>query len=118
MGITDLGGVDVCTSILRLTLRSSFRVTSSLCRWATCRGTLPLPVVTVCFAASMLSASPKKRIVTVGITLVALRTVAEALHSSVNSDECEDWDDDKNNKERQPKDDSFNDKFDDYDDRV
>ena len=58
-------------------------VLSYVCRWATCRGALPQPIVVFLLGASALSAPRRKKVMTLVITLLAIRTVAEALHGYV-----------------------------------
>ncbi len=78
-----------------LALKSAFTTTLALlsycCRWASCRGSLPQPIVVFVLAASGVCAPRKKRLMTMTITLLALRTLAEALHGYVNGNE--DWED-------------------------
>ena len=75
-------------------LKSSFQYSiafmSQICRWASCRGSLPQPIVVFFLAASALSAPRNRKLLTVSITLVLLRTLAEVLHGYVDND----WDDD------------------------
>jgi len=92
LSFTAGSSVNICTTIFKLTFQYSIAFFSQLCRWASCRGSLPQPIVVFFLAASALSAPRRRRLVTVGITLIALRTLAEALHGYVNYDEG--WEDD------------------------
>jgi len=76
------------TSILYLSFKFFFVFLSSLCRWASCRGSLPQPIVVFSLFASLLSAPRKKRWMIVGLTLIVLRTCAEMIHGYSH----EDWD--------------------------
>lgn len=79
-----------------LVLTSAFKTTLALvsycCRWASCRGSVPQPVVVFVLAASAVCAPRRKRLMTIALTLVAMRTLAEALHGYVQGNE--DWEDD------------------------
>jgi hypothetical protein len=79
-----------------LVLTSAFKTTLALvsycCRWASCRGSVPQPIVVFVLAASAVCAPRRKRLMTIALTLVAMRTLAEALHGYVQGNE--DWEDD------------------------
>jgi hypothetical protein len=66
--------------LVRVALKSFMTVGGHLCRWASTQGALPQPVVVFGVGAAALVASPRKRLVTVVITLLLLRTVGELLH--------------------------------------
>ena len=83
--------VNVCTSLFKSTFKSTLAVLSYLCRWASCRGALPQPIVVFFLAASALSAPRRKKMMTVAITLVAIRTLAEAMHGYTYGNQ--DWED-------------------------
>ena len=80
--------VNVCTTAFKLSFQYSIVFLSQVCRWASCRGSLPQPIVVFLLAASALSAPRRRRLLTVGITLIALRTIAEMLHGYIHDD----WD--------------------------
>lgn len=80
-----------------MSFKYSIAFLSQICRWASCRGSLPQPIVVFFLAASALSAPRKQRLLTVGITLIALRTLAEALHGYIHDG----WDD-YNEKDNSP----------------
>jgi hypothetical protein len=73
-----------------MSFKYSIAALSQVCRWASCRGSLPQPIVVFFLAASALSAPRRRKLMTVGITLIALRTLAEALNGFVHDDEWED----------------------------
>ncbi len=75
---------NICTTAFKMSFKYSIAFLSQICRWASCRGSLPQPIVVFFLAASALSAPRKQRLLTVGITLIALRTVAEALHGYIH----------------------------------
>eukprot|EP01083_Nonionella_stella_P205955 749528_1 len=83
--------LNTCTMLFKTTFMSSISILSYICRWASCRGALPQPIIVFLLAASALSAPRRKRIITVGITLIALRTLAEGLHGYIYEDD--DWTD-------------------------
>ena len=86
--------VNICTAIFKSSFKTFLAILSYLCRWASCRGALPQPIVVFYYlAASALSAPKRRRLMTIGITLVALRTVAEIIHGYVYGNE--DWEDDE-----------------------
>ena len=72
-------------------MKSSVALTGYVCRWASCRGALPQPIVVFLLAASGISAPRKRRLMTVGLALIATRAIAEALHGYIYGNE--DWDD-------------------------
>jgi len=79
--------------LLSTTFKSTLAVLSYVCRWASCRGALPQPIVVFVLAASAISAPRRKKLITVALALVATRTLAEALHGYVYGNE--DWEDDE-----------------------
>lgn len=80
-------GVNVMTSIFKSVFKTSLIVTRSVCTWASVRGTLPRPLVVFLVGTAALSARRGSRLLTVGLTLVVLRTAAEALHGYVRGDD-------------------------------
>ena len=79
----------MCTTLFKVSFQYTIAALNQVCRWASCRGSLPQPIVVFFLAASTLSAPKQKRLMTVGITLIVLRTFAEILHGYINDD----WDD-------------------------
>ena len=85
------------TLLFQSTFKSSLAILSYICRWASCRGALPQPLVVFVLAASAVSAPRRKKLMTIGLTLVLIRTVSEALHGYVNGNS--DWEDEDDDKE-------------------
>ena len=81
---------NVCTTLFKVSFQYTIAIFSQICRWASCRGSLPQPIVVFFLTASALSAPKRKRLMTVGITLIALRTLGEALHGYIRDDFQED----------------------------
>lgn len=79
-------------NLLTAIFKSGVIVTSYLCRWASCRGALPQPIVVVGISTAVLCARPRYRLRIVALTLVALRAAGELLHGYVYGDEG--WEDD------------------------
>jgi len=77
--------------LLKTVLKSFIAVLSYICRWASCRGALPQPIVVFVFVASALSAPRRKKVMTAFLALIATRTVAEAVHGYVYGND--DWED-------------------------
>ena len=78
------------TLLFQATFKTALAILSYVGRWASCRGALPQPLVIFVLAASAVSAPRKKRMLTVGFTLLAIRTVAEALHGYVHGNDYDD----------------------------
>lgn len=76
----------------RACFKSFLVLSSHLCSWASTRGSLPQPVVVLGVTSAVLCAEPRRRLSTVVITLLLLRTVGELLHSYTYG--SNDWDDD------------------------
>jgi len=85
-------GVNICTSTIRSAFKMGFIFFGSIAKWASCRGALPQPIVVFALSTAALSAPRRKRRLTVLLTLLALRTIAEALHGYIYGNE--DWEDD------------------------
>ncbi len=79
------------TNILYLSFKFALVFLSSICRWASCRGSLPQPIVAFSLFASLFSAPKKKRWMIAGMTLMILRTCAEMIHGYKYGNER--WDD-------------------------
>jgi len=82
-------GTTICTTTFRTTLA----LLASASRWATCKGALPQPIVVCILSAAALSAPRRRRWMALGVTLLALRTVAELIHGYVYGNK--DWEDDE-----------------------
>jgi hypothetical protein len=81
------------TTVLYLSIKFFLVFLSSICRWASCRGSIPQPIVVFSLFASLLSAPRKKRWMIVGVTLIALRTCAEMIHGYMYGHD--DWEEDE-----------------------
>lgn len=94
-------GDSIVTTLLTSTFKTSINMMRYLCNWATCRGALPRPIVVFVTAASVFGAPKRRRLMTVGVTLLLLRTVAEALHGyrKRHKDWHEERHDESNNEE-------------------
>lgn len=85
-------GANVITTLLRSGFQLSLALFTNTCRWASVRGSLPQPIV-VFFTGTALVLAPKgKRLLTTGLTLFALRALAEALHGYIYGPDG--WEDD------------------------
>ena len=85
-------GVNICTSLFRTTFQITLLGLSYLCRWASCRGSLPQPMVVLLLFASAVSAPKGRRFLTIAFTTIALRTTAELIHG-LKYGPHDDWDD-------------------------
>lgn len=90
--------MNTCTMMFKSMFMSSVAILSYICRWASCRGALPQPIIVFLLVASALSAPRRKKLLTVGITLIAARTLAEALHGYIYGNN--EWGDDGLYKDR------------------
>ena len=52
--------LNTCTRLFKTTFMSSIATLSYICRWASCRGALPQPIIVFILAASALSAPRRK----------------------------------------------------------
>jgi hypothetical protein len=73
--------------------KSGVIIASYLCRWASCRGALPQPIVVVGMSTAVICARPRYRFKIVAMTLIVMRAVGELLHGYVYGDEG--WEDDE-----------------------
>ena len=71
--------------------RSSFSVFGNLCRWAGVRGTIPQPIVVVTVCAVILSSYRQQKVLSLGLTLLAIRMLGEFIHGTAHGNEF--WDD-------------------------
>jgi len=83
---------NIVTTLLQSLIRSMVILTAYTCKWASVRGALPQPIVVLGISTAALCAPKRKRILTIIMTLVSLRTLGEALHGYVYGNE--DWEDD------------------------
>ncbi|KAL7522708.1 hypothetical protein ACHAWX_007386 [Stephanocyclus meneghinianus] len=90
--LSPLGRERTLTSLLLYITRSSLAVFGKLCRWAGVRGTIPQPIVVVTVSAVVLSSCRgQQRLLSLGLTLLAVRMMGEFIHGSVHGNEF--WDD-------------------------
>ena len=57
-----------------------------MCRWAGVRGTIPQPIVVMTAFATVISCR-RQRMLTLGLTLLAMRLVGEFVHGSLYGNE-------------------------------
>jgi hypothetical protein len=74
-------------------LRSFLLVASYLSRWATVRGAIPQPLVVFGLISAGICARPRRRLRTIAITLLALRTAGELVHGYVFGEQG--WEDEE-----------------------
>jgi hypothetical protein len=79
-------------NVFRAGAKSFLLVGSYLCRWASVRGALPQPVVVLGVFTAGICAHPRRRLRTVAISLIVLRTVGELLHGYLVGDQ--EWNED------------------------
>lgn len=68
-------------------------ISSYLCRWASCRGALPQPIVVVGMSTAAICARPRYRFKIVVLTLIIMRAMGELLHGYVYGSDG--WEDDE-----------------------
>jgi hypothetical protein len=74
-------------------LRSFLLVASYLSRWATVRGAIPQPLVVFGLISAGICARPRRRLRTIAITLLGLRTAGELVHGYVFGEQG--WEDEE-----------------------
>jgi len=89
--LSPFGRHHTVTSLFLYISRSTLTSFSILCRWAGVRGTLPQPVVVLTAFAAVVSSRGGKRMLSLTLTLLAMRLVGEFLHGSLHGNEF--WDD-------------------------
>ena len=77
--------------IIKTLAKSLVLLCSNACEWATVRGSLPQPVVVVGVTSCVVSARPGKRLLAMGVALLAFRIFGELIHEGLYGDE--DWED-------------------------
>jgi hypothetical protein len=90
-GFDSIGVGNILPSIKTLA-RTIALVATKACEWASVRGSLPQPVVVVGVTSCVLSVGPGKRLLTLGLSLVAFRIFGELIHEGLYGHE--DWDGD------------------------
>jgi hypothetical protein len=79
--------------------RSFLLVASYLSRWATVRGAIPQPVVVFGLITAGICARPRRRLRTVAIALIALRTAGELAHGYVYGEQG--WEDEQDDEDEE-----------------
>lgn len=97
--LSPAGRERTITSLMVYITRSSFSIFGNLCRWAGVRGTIPQPIVVVIVSAVILSSYRQQKMLSLGLTLLAIRMIGEFVHGASHGNEF--WDDeyDKENHE-------------------
>jgi len=89
--LSPFGRHHTVTSLFLYISRSTLTSFSILCRFAGVRGTIPQPVVVLTAFAAVVSSRGGKRMLSLTLTLLAMRLVGEFLHGSLHGNEF--WDD-------------------------
>ena len=89
--LSPFGREHTVTSLFVYCSRSAITAFGILCRWAGVRGTIPQPIVVLTVIATVLSSRGGSRVMSLILTLLAMRLVAEFIHGSLNGNEF--WDD-------------------------
>ena len=89
--LSPFGRHHTVTSLFLYISRSTLTAFSILCRFAGVRGTIPQPVVVLTAFAAVVSSRGGKRMLSLTLTLLALRLLGEFVHGSINGNEF--WDD-------------------------
>lgn len=71
--------------------RSVLTAFGILCRWAGVRGTIPQPIVVMSVVAILVSSRRGQRMMSLALTVLAMRLVGEFIHGSLYGNEF--WDD-------------------------
>lgn len=85
------GEYPMLTTFFQSALKALLMVATYICRWASVRGAVPQPIVVMGVTSAFLCARPGKRLWTVSLSLIAMRTIGELIHAYVYGDE--DWED-------------------------
>jgi hypothetical protein len=91
MLLLPFGREHTVTSLFLYVLRSAFTTFGILCRWAGVRGTIPQLIVFMSVIATIISSCGGQRVLSLALTLFAMRLVGEFIHGSLNGNEF--WDD-------------------------
>lgn len=75
--------------------RSIMVMASSACRWASVRGSIPQPVVALGLVTTGLCVPPRRRVPSLIIVVLLVRTVGELIHETFDGD----WDDEQGSEE-------------------
>jgi len=90
-------GKNMVTHFLQSSVKMIVICLGMLLRWTTCKGAIPQPVVFIGFLSSLIVAAKGRRIATFVVTMVLMRTIAEAIHNLTD-------DEDKGEKSFEPED--------------
>ena len=89
--LSPFGREHTVTSLFLYVSRSALTAFGILCRWAGVRGTIPQPIVVTSVIAAILSSRGGQRVLSLALTLFAMRLVGEFIHGSLHGNEF--WDD-------------------------
>ena len=89
--LSPFGREHTVTSLFLYVSRSALTAFGILCRWAGVRGTIPQPIVVTSVIAAILSSRGDQRVLSLALTLFAMRLVGEFIHGSLHGNEF--WDD-------------------------
>ena len=93
--LSPFGRHHTVTSLFLYISRSTLTAFSILCRWSGVRGTIPQSVVVLTAFAAVVSSRGGKRMLSLTLTLLAMRLVGEFIHGSLHGNEF--WDDEYDN---------------------
>ena len=82
------------TSLLRNLWKVSIPALSYIFRWTSLRGTIPQPVVAFLVGMAAIAAPRNRKLMTIGITILGLRILAETLFDYVYDDDYTSYEDD------------------------
>jgi hypothetical protein len=89
--LSPFGRENTVTSLFLYCSRSAITAFGSLCRWAGVRGTIPQPIIVLTVIATVLSSRGGSRVMSLVLTVLAMRLVGEFIHGSINGNEF--WED-------------------------
>jgi hypothetical protein len=89
--LSPFGREHTVTSLFVYASRSALTAFGVLCRWAGVRGTIPQPIVVAAVIAAILSSRGGQRVLSLALSLFAMRLVGEFVHGSLHGNEF--WDD-------------------------
>ena len=89
--LSPFGRGHTVTSLFLYISRTTLTAFGVLCRWAGVRGTIPQPIVVMSVVAIIVSSRRGQRMMSLALTVLALRLVGEFIHGSLHGNEF--WDD-------------------------
>ncbi|KAL7446205.1 hypothetical protein ACHAXH_009381 [Discostella pseudostelligera] len=89
--LSPFGRGHTVTSLFLYMSRSVLTAFGILCRWAGVRGTIPQPIVVMSVVAILVSSRRGQRMMSLALTVLAMRLVGEFIHGSLYGNEF--WDD-------------------------